>query len=108
MPLKPTHWAFKINTPTHFDAVTGYPSLCLYLVGSPHSGGLRHPLPGVDPCVNPDGRTLGSSGAELKHSVKIELVGCGFEVPTHTHKHTHLLSCPGFIPTLSTYMGLFS
>lgn len=36
-----------------------------YLVGCPHSCGLRHPFPGVDTSVHPDGRTLVSSSAEL-------------------------------------------
>lgn len=48
----------------------------LYLVGCPHSGGLRHPFSGVDTCVDPDSRTLGSSSAELNSK----------EVKTHAEK----------------------
>lgn len=49
----------------------------LYLVGCPHSGGLRHPFSGVDTRVDPDSRTLRSSSAELNSEE---------EVKTHAEK----------------------
>lgn len=44
-----------------------------HLVGCPHASRLRHPFSGVDTCVNPDGRTLVSSGAELNTVTDVEL-----------------------------------
>lgn len=38
---------------------------CRNLVGDPQGAGLRDPLAGMDAGVEPDGRALGASGAEL-------------------------------------------
>lgn len=38
---------------------------CRNLVGDPQGAGLRHPLAGMDAGVEPDGRAVGSSRAEL-------------------------------------------
>lgn len=45
----------------------------LHLVGCPHASRLRHPFSGVDACVDPDGGTLVSSGAELNTMTDVEL-----------------------------------
>lgn len=49
----------------------------LHLVGCPHAGGLSHPLSGVDASVDPDGRTVLSSSAEL-NTTKRETYGLDF------------------------------
>lgn len=38
-----------------------------HLLGEPGAAGLSDPLPGVDPGVDPDGGTVGSTGAELRN-----------------------------------------
>lgn len=80
-------------------------AVVLYLVGCPHSGGLRHPLPGVDSCVDPDGGALVATGAELDATTT---EGSVMKYQSRQSCFiSHAVLCKARL-TLSTYMGLFS
>lgn len=59
-------WSFKFSLLSLIDI--------LYLVGGPHSSSLSNPFSGVDTSVNPDSRTIVTTGAELNTNTDSDMV----------------------------------
>lgn len=47
--------------------------LSKHLFGEPRAAGLRDPLPGMDPSVDPDGGAVRSTGAELQEGSSVSI-----------------------------------
>lgn len=72
-----------------------------YLLCKPDPAGLGDPLPGVDACVDPDGRTVASPGAELdEKNGEIQLGSCLGSLKGHVPRpRGHLL------PSYRSFVG---